>query len=108
MLEIAPGIKIEDRLRLGGVLYLERRFDKPLTEVFELLSSENPRFSDMTALLTALYMQANTTATEEQAEFVLGRIELAQISEAFGKIKAFELSPKNGQTPEAPATVPQE
>ena len=29
--EIAPGIVVDDRLRLGGVLYLELKFGKPLT-----------------------------------------------------------------------------
>jgi len=102
--EIAPGIVVDDRLRLGGVLYLERTFGKPLTEIFESLTGDNPSFTDMSRLLQALYLQANKDSLESQAEEKLAALELNQVAEAFGKLRFLEFAPKNAEPPATPAS----
>lgn len=102
--ELAEGLVLEDRLRLGTVLYLEGKFTKPLTEIFEQLAIENPRFTDMAIILTGLYMQTHPDATEHEAEKAIGRLDLTEVSGAFAKLKFADFEPKNSETPDAPAT----
>ena len=63
--EIGNGVKMDGRLRVSGMLFLEEKFDKPLGQI---KFSEDGRVQSLIPLFTALVIQANEGMTAEVAE----------------------------------------
>lgn len=101
--QIAEGLVLEDRLRLGTVLYLEKKFGKSLTEIFEAMGAAAPNFTQISTILTGLYIQSHPEVTETQAEQAVGRLDLEEVTGAFAKLRFAEFAPKNVSPPASPA-----
>lgn len=99
----------DDRLRIGGILYLEEKLGKGFEEIADDLSStvdsEKLNVSKMIKgirpFLVALILQRNADMPESEAEFAVGRLELEEFTEVFNQVKMFK-SAKNGQAPTSP------
>lgn len=65
LIEIADGVKMDTRLRVSGMLFLEAKFDRPLAKI---KFSEGGRVISLIPLFTALVIQANEGMTDEDAE----------------------------------------
>lgn len=108
LVEVAPGVQVESRLRVSSMMWLEKKFDLPFVKIFNRLTPDNQediRISDITLLIQALYMQAHPTMSEQDAEAKIASLEISDLVNALGKITAFELVPKNESTPEPPAAT---
>jgi len=65
LIDIGNGVKMDTRLRVEGMLYLEDEFDCPLGKI---KFSEDGRVQSMMPLFVALVLQANDGMTSEIAE----------------------------------------
>ena len=65
LIEIGDGVKMDTRLRVSGMLFLEERFDCPLGQI---KFSEGGRVVSLIPLFVALVIQANEGMTSEEAE----------------------------------------
>ena len=65
LIEIGDGVKMDMRLRVSGMLFLEEKFDCPLAQI---KFSEGGRVKSLIPLFTALVIQANEDMTAEDAE----------------------------------------
>ena len=65
LIDIGDGVKMDMRLRVEGMLFLEEKFDKPLGKI---KFSEDGRVQSLVPLFVALVIQANEGMTEESAE----------------------------------------
>jgi hypothetical protein len=114
-IKIAEGWYADDRLRVGGILYLEEQTGKPFTELADELTdafgdkdgqpSITTMVSKLSPILKALILQANPELDEDAIGRLLMQMEIEDFMEVFSKIKLFEASAKNPSTPN-PATKP--
>lgn len=94
----------DDRLRIGGILYLEEKLGKGFEEIADDLSKIvdvkkvdiSAMIKGMQPFLIALILQQNPDMDEELAERAIMRLELDDFTEAFDKVKLFK-SAKNEQ-----------
>jgi hypothetical protein len=97
-IEIAPGVLIDDRLRLGGMMFLEQMTGKTFTEIAESLS-EKQQAADMYNILLALVVQANGDMDIKEAERIVKSIEIDNMMNLLGRLKIFSIAPKNLSEP---------
>ena len=86
-------IKIDDRLRVGGMLYLEKKYEVSIGKIkfdTSLQTSLN--------LITALAIQRDVELTELDVKKVYSQLSQDQLAEVIGKID-FGRSAKNVTTP---------
>jgi len=90
--------KADDRLRVGGILYLEEKLGKGFEEIADdmskALSTDKVHISKMVGIMSlilmALILQRNTEIDEADAEQALMRLELEEFTAVFDKLKLFE------------------
>ena len=108
LVEIAPGIAVESRLRVCSMMWLEKKLDMPFIKIFNRLAAmgdnEDIRLTEICLIPQALYMQTHE-CTEQEAEKAIGRIDITDLIESIGKITALDIAPKNDQAPGEPATT---
>ena len=97
------GVELDDRVRVGGILYLEKKFDKGFEEIADAVAqglSESPlRITKMvesiSPFLVALILQRNPDMPEAEAESLIYQLELNEFTEIFNQLEIFD-SAKNG------------
>jgi len=102
------GVELDDRVRIGGILYLEKKFDKGFEEIADAVAqglSESPlRITKMvesiSPFLVALILQRNPEMAEAEAENLINQLELNEFTNVFNQLEIFD-SAKNesGQKP---------
>ncbi len=107
VIEISKGVYADDRLRIGGILYLEEKLDK----TFEAIADEMSKFLDSDKLsiskmvraiqpfIIALTLQRNPEMSEGEVEQILMRLEIDDFTSLFAKVKLFDREPKNEHRP---------
>jgi len=97
------GVELDDRVRIGGILYLEKKFDKGFEEIADAVAqglSESPlRITKMvesiSPFLVALILQRNPEMAEAEAENLINQLELNEFTNVFNQLEIFD-SEKNG------------
>lgn len=92
----------DDRLRIGGILYLEEKLGKSFEEIADDLTKvvdvEKVNISKMvkgmTPFIVALILQRNPDMDEAEAERAIMQLELEDFTDVFSKVKLFK-SAKN-------------
>ena len=101
------GVHADDRLRIGGILYLEEKLGKGFEEIADDLSKAvdvkkvdiTKMVKGMAPFLVALILQQNPDMEEITAERAVMRLELEDFTEAFDKVKLFKTAKnESGQT----------
>ena len=90
--------KADDRLRVGGILYLEEKLGKSFEEIADDLSkafdTDNVMISGMvrgmSPILVALVLQRNPDADDKAVEQEIMRLELEDFTKIFDSVKMFE------------------
>jgi hypothetical protein len=101
----------DDRLRIGGILYLEQKLDRDFEDIADdlvkVVDAKKLNISSMiramNPFLIALILQRNPDMPENDIERALMRLELEDYTDAFDKVKLFK-SAKN-VTGQEPATA---
>ena len=66
-IEIVPGVFIDDRMRIGGMMFLEERTGKEFFEIVNLLCTKRTTI-DIYNIFLALVIQANENMDIKEAE----------------------------------------
>ena len=98
LIDIGDGVKMDTRLRIQGMLYLEEKFDRPLGKI---RLSEDGRVQSMIPLFTALVLQANEGMTAEDAEKHVRLIDTTTIFSVMNEIPKMLAVPKVAQEDDA-------
>ncbi len=98
LIDIGDGVKMDTRLRIQGMLYLEEKFDKPLGKI---KLSEDGRIQSMIPLFTALVIQANEGMTAEDAEKHVRLIDTKTIFSVMNEMPKMLAVPKVAQEDDA-------
>ena len=96
------GLDADDRLRIGGILYLEQKLEKDFEDIADELTKVvdakklniSKMILAMNPFLIALILQRNPDIPEQDIERVLMQLELADYTAAFDKVNLFK-SAKN-------------
>ncbi len=91
-------VMADDRLRIGGILYLEEKLGKGFEEIADDLTKvvdvENVNITAMikrmTPFVTALILQRNPDMEEIEAERAVMQLELEEFTDVFGQVKLFK------------------
>lgn len=107
MIDVGDGLLIENRLRLGAIIWLEDKLGKSINEYFAGIDVETMRLKELQPLFVALILQAHPSMSEEEATKLSLRIDLNTIGDVLPTVMRIE--PKNSRPPEvdlteAPAT----
>lgn len=102
MIDVGDGVLIENRLRLGAIIWLEDKLGKSINEYFADIDVNTMRLKELQPLFVALIMQANPEMAEEEATRLSLRIDLTVIGNVLPTVMAIE--PKNSPSPEVDLT----
>lgn len=100
------GIKVDRKLRIGGMLFIEELFGKPFEQIADDMSvDEGASVSDLVkkfgAFVKALIHQRQPDMSLEDLDDVINDLELEEFTDLFGKVDLFAKS-KNAEGPAAP------
>ena len=95
-IEIAPGLLIDNKIRVSAILYLEIKYDKSIGEI----DFNSGRVRDFVNLLVGLVLQHNPDMTEKDAERTIGQFDTEQLQGLTNKLKnLFATDLKNSPGP---------
>lgn len=98
VIEIAPGVVIDDRLRVRGIKWLQNFTGKKFAELTSEWP-ETPGIEEMCPLLMALLIQRNPDMSVEKAQELIDDVDVSVIAKIVGSLKVFDTEPKNSQPP---------
>lgn len=105
LIDIGGGVKMDTRLRVEGMLFLEEKFDRPLGQI---KFSEGGRVQSLIPLFTALVLQANEGMTTEDAEKCVRSMDAKTMfivaSEIPKMLAVPEIEDNNPENPPEPVT----
>ena len=97
-IEIVPGVFIDDRMRIGGMMFLEERTGKEFFEIVNLLCTKRTTI-DIYNIFLALVIQANENMDIKEAEKITKTIEFKEINTILERLRIFSFAPKNVSEP---------
>ena len=97
-IEIAPGVLIDDRMRIGGMMFLEERTGKEFFEIVNLLCTKRTT-TDIFNIFLALVVQSNENMDIKEAEKITKSIEFKAINDILERLRIFSFAPKNASEP---------
>jgi hypothetical protein len=102
LVDVGDGIRVENRLRLGAMIWLENKLGKSVQEYFEGLDPNKMRATEIQPIIVALILQANPNMTDEEAEKLSLRVDIAVMGDVIANVLTVEA--KNSPLPEVDLT----
>jgi hypothetical protein len=104
VVRLSNGVSIDNRIRLGSAVWLERKTGKSFMAWIDKLTDEDAdmSFADIMLVLVALYLQLHQDETEADAEKALAGVDINEIGDVLSL--ALEFEPKN--SPPSPMPEP--
>jgi hypothetical protein len=95
VVRLSNGVSIDNRIRLGSAVWLERKTGKSFMAWIDKLTDEDAdmSFADIMLVLVALYLQLHQDETEADAEKALAGVDINEIGDVLSL--ALEFEPKN-------------
>lgn len=111
IIKIAENVNADDKLKIGGILYLEEKLGKSFEEIADGLAKSLEGKVTVTTMvktiepfLIALIIQRNPDLDEEAIRSIIHDLDLAMFTGIFDKVKMFESPAKNAPGPNAKKT----
>jgi hypothetical protein len=94
VIAITPGVLIDDKLKLGGVKWLEKKFGKPFQDIADEFATHQS-MTNMSMIIVALFRQRHPDMTDDQCEQEIDKLDIEDIGTVIGKLSVFNFEPKN-------------
>lgn len=108
IIEITENVNADNKLKIGGILYLEEKLQKSFEEIADDLAKTlegkvnvSTMVKTIEPFLIALITQRNPDMSEKEASMIIRGLDLAEFTGIFDKVEMFEGSAKNSQQPNA-------
>lgn len=92
-IDLGNGLKVDNRLRIGGAVWFEEKAGKSLMEFAKALEQQQFSIRDLQWFLMALLLQSNEGMTEDDARQKINSIDITKAADAMAGALSFE--PKN-------------
>jgi len=83
-IKVSNELTIDSQLRVGGIMYLEKHYDKPIQEV--LLGFKKATITGFVPLLVALALQQNKDWDEQTAQGKVADLDLDDFMKAIDRL----------------------
>ena len=100
VIKISGNLSIDSRLKVGGILWLQEKYDMDFSEVMKVFLKGKVR--DSINLIVALALQHNPDMDEQAVMAVINQLEITELTGMANKLSdAFKADAKNSKRPVA-------
>ncbi len=104
VVDLGGGIKIAGKLRLGGMQYLEGKYDCGLNDFFG--NADITRISTISALLVAMILGDYPEKTDEEVEVFVKGLDISALTKVTGVLGNVLRTAAGSEAPNAPRRTP--
>jgi hypothetical protein len=104
--ELAPGLVIDTKIKMGAIWYLEDKYDKPINEIVDQIAGKDKsgnrsiRIRDAAYIIIGLALQHDGNMTESQATYLFKQLSPEQLQAALSLLDGIfqvDIDTKNSQ-----------
>lgn len=100
IIKVSDSLTIDSRLKVGGILWLQEKYDMDFNEVMKVFLKSDLR--DVTNLIVALAIQRNPDMDEPAVMAVINQLEINELTGMANKMSdVFKADAKNSKRPVA-------